>query len=125
MKLLLAIGLGSFIGGIMRYLLSLVIQAKTITVFPYGTLAVNVIGCLLIGVVFGIADKGSMSTEWKLFLATGLLGGFTTFSAFSLETFNLIRMGHHFYAGVYVTASIVIGLLATIMGVAVIRMFWG
>lgn len=124
MKLLLAIGFGSFIGGIIRYLLTLVIQAKTMTVFPYGTLAVNVIGCLLIGIVFGIADKGTISTEWKLFLATGLLGGFTTFSALSLETFNMIRMGHHLYAGVYVTSTIVIGLLATIFGVAVVRMFW-
>ncbi len=124
MKLLLFIGLGSFIGGILRYLLSLVIQAKTMTVFPYGTLAVNLIGCLLIGIVFGIADKGSMSTEWKLFLATGLLGGFTTLSAFSLETFNMIRMGNHMYAGIYVASSIVVALLATILGVAVVRMFW-
>ncbi len=124
MKLLLAIGLGSFIGGILRYLLSLVIQAKTMAVFPYGTLAVNVIGCLLIGLVFGVAEKGSMSTEWKLFLATGLLGGFTTFSAFSLETINMIRLGHHFCAGVYVTSSIVVGLLATIAGVVAVRMFW-
>ncbi len=125
MKLLLAIGLGSFIGGVLRYLLSLVIQAKTMTVFPYGTLAVNVVGCLLIGIIFGIADKGSMSTEWKLFLATGLLGGFTTFSAFSLETFNMIRLGHHLYAGVYVASSIIIGLLATIVGLIAVRMFWG
>jgi fluoride exporter len=123
MKLLIAIGLGSFIGGTFRYLLSLVIQAKTMTVFPYGTLAVNVVGCLLIGIVFGIADKGYMSTEWKLFLATGLLGGFTTFSALSLETFSMIRMGHHFYAGIYVTSSILIGLLATIVGVLMVRMF--
>ncbi len=125
MKLLLIIGLGSFIGGVIRYLLSLFVQAKTMTVFPFGTLAVNVIGCLLIGIVFGIADKGSMSTEWKLFLATGLLGGFTTFSALSLETFNLIRLGHHLYAGIYVVSSIAIGLLATVMGVMFVRAFFG
>jgi len=124
MRLLIAIGIGSFIGGVIRYMLSLVIQAKTMTVFPFGTLAVNLIGCLMIGLIFGIADKGSMSTEWKLFLATGVLGGFTTFSAFSLETFNMIRLGHHLYAGIYVTSSFVIGLVATIIGVAVVRMFW-
>lgn len=125
MKLILIVGIGSFIGGIIRYLLSVVIQAKTMTVFPYGTLSVNVIGCLLIGIVFGIADKGSMSTEWKLLLATGLLGGFTTFSTLSLETFNLIRLGHHLYAGIYVALSIFIGLLATVIGVAAVRMLWG
>jgi len=63
MKLILIVGTGSFIGGIFRYLLSLLIQAKITTPFPFPTLTVNIIGCFLIGIVFGIFDKGQMSTE--------------------------------------------------------------
>jgi CrcB protein len=113
MQLILAIGAGSFIGGVCRYLLSLWIQAKVTTGFPFGTLIVNIIGCFCIGIVCGIFDKGQMSHEWRLFLATGVIGGFTTFSAFSVETFTLLREGHTGYALLYISASVFIGLLAT------------
>jgi len=113
MKLILAIGAGSFIGGIFRYLLSLLVQSKTTTNFPLGTLIVNIIGCFFIGIVFGIFDKGQMSHEWKLFLATGVIGGFTTFSAFSVETFTLFKEGHATFALLYIFASVLLGLLAT------------
>jgi len=113
MKLIFAIGAGSFIGGVFRYLLSMLIQAKTTTNFPLGTLIVNIIGCFFIGIVFGIFDRGQMSNEWKLFLATGVIGGFTTFSAFSYETFVLFREGHAGYALLYIFASVILGLLAT------------
>jgi len=113
MKLILAIGAGSFIGGVFRYLLSLLIQTKTTTNFPLGTLTVNIIGCFFIGIVFGIFDKGQISHEWKLFLATGVIGGFTTFSAFSVETFTLLREGYTGYATLYILASVLVGLLAT------------
>jgi CrcB protein len=113
MKLLLAIGTGSFIGGVFRYLLSLLIQAKTTSAFPLPTLIVNIIGCFFIGIVIGFFDKGQISNEWKLFLATGILGGFTTFSAFSNETMMLFRGGQTGYALLYILASVVLGLLAT------------
>ena len=113
MKLILAIGAGSFIGGIFRYLLSVLIQSKTATHFPLGTLTVNIIGCFFIGIVIGFFDKGQISNEWKLFLATGVIGGFTTFLAFSIETFALFREGHTGYALLYVFGSVVLGLLAT------------
>ena len=113
MKLIFIIGTGSFIGGVFRYLLSWLIHAKTTTSFPLGTLTVNIIGCFFIGIVLGIFDKGQMSHEWKLFLATGLLGGFTTFSAFSNETFVLFREGCVGYALLYILASVLLGLLAT------------
>ena len=90
MKILLAIGAGSFIGGTCRYLLSQFIQARSTIPFPFATLTVNIIGCLLIGVVFGLSAKGGMTPEWRLFLATGILGGFTTFSAFSYETVHML-----------------------------------
>ena len=113
MKLIIMIGLGSFIGGVGRYLLSVLIQSRAATPFPLGTLAVNLIGCFLIGIVFGFFDRGQVSHEWRLFLATGVLGGFTTFSAFSIETFTLFREGHFAYVVLYVLASVVLGLLAT------------
>jgi len=113
MKLILAIGTGSFIGGVFRYLLSMLIQGKTTSQFPLHTLIVNIIGCFFIGTVFGIFDKGQMSYELRLFLATGIMGGFTTFSAFSIETFTLFREGYACYALLYILASVFLGLLAT------------
>jgi CrcB protein len=121
MKIIFAIGIGSFIGGVFRYLLSLLVQSKTTTNFPLGTLIVNIIGCFFIGIVIGIFDKGQMSHEWKLFLATGLLGGFTTFSAFSNETFILFREGHAGYALLYIFASVLLGLLATYIAYLLVK----
>lgn len=121
MKILLAIGVGSFIGGVLRYLLSQFIQTKAASIFPLGTLCVNIIGCFAIGVVFALADKGNISKDWQLFLATGVLGGFTTYSAFSNETFGLLRDGHLWYAFAYISASILLGLLATYLGYYIVK----
>ncbi len=123
MRIILAIGTGSFIGGVSRYLLSRLIQSNVATTFPFGTLGVNILGCFLIGIVFGLSDRGNMSQEWRLFLATGILGGFTTFSAFSNETVGLLRDGQFGYAGAYVGASIILGLAATIIGITCIKFF--
>ncbi len=123
MKIILTIGIGSFIGGVFRYLLSQFIQAKFVSSFPFGTLGVNIIGCFFIGLVFGLADKGNLTNEWRLFLATGLIGGFTTFSAFSGETVTLLRDGQLWYASAYITASVLIGLLATFIGISIVKLF--
>ena len=123
MKLIFIIGAGSFIGGIFRYMLSVLIQAKTASPFPLPTLTVNVVGCFLIGIVLGIFDRGQLSQEWKLFLATGVLGGFTTFSAFSNETVIMFREGHAGNALLYVAASVVLGLLATYIAYLLIKLF--
>ena len=123
MKLILAIGMGSFIGGIFRYLLSQCIQTKLVTSFPFGTLGVNIIGCFLIGLVFGLADKGNLTNEWRLFLATGLIGGFTTFSAFSNEAVTLLRDGQLWYAFAYIGSSVLLGLLATFSGILITKLF--
>ena len=121
MKIILAIGAGSFLGGTCRYLLSLAIQAKAASAFPWHTLAVNVVGCFLIGIVFGVFEKGHISHEWKLFLATGLLGGFTTFSAFSIETLALFRDGNILYATLYIFASVTLGLVATLLAYSLFK----
>jgi len=121
MKIILAIGIGSCIGGISRYLLSLFIQNKFLSTFPFGTLGVNIIGCFLIGIVFGLSERGNITMEWRLFLATGVIGGFTTFSAFSNETVGLLRDGQLWHTFIYVTCSVVIGLLATFIGISLIK----
>jgi len=113
MKILLLIGSGSFVGGILRYLLSQFLQTKTPSIFPLGTLAVNVLGCFLIGLVIGFMDRGTLASEWRVFLATGLLGGFTTFSAFSMESVNLMKEGQAGYALIYIGLSVFLGLAAT------------
>ena|ERR1035437_6785911 len=123
MKLILAIGLGSFIGGISRYLLSQFVQSKFLSAFPFGTLAVNVIGCFLIGLVYSLSERGNVTMEWRLFLATGILGGFTTFSAFSNETMAMLRDTQYWHASLYVISSVVVGLIATFLGIVTVKLF--
>jgi CrcB protein len=122
MKILLAIGAGSFVGGIARYLLSQAVQARFFSTFPYGTLTVNVIGCFLIGIVYALTDRGNLGEEWRMFLATGILGGFTTFSAFSHETVALLRDGQAMNALAYVAVSVVAGLIATYLGISLVKL---
>ena len=122
MKILLVIGAGSFIGGIARYLLTLFIQTRSVVPFPFGTLGVNVIGCFLMGLVFALTAKNNMPGEWRPFLATGILGGFTTFSAFSLETVNMLQTEQYGQAILYILASVLLGLLATFMGIWFIKL---
>ena len=121
MKIILLVGLGSFIGGIARYLVSFFIQNKFLSTFPYGTLAVNIIGCFLIGIIYGFSDRGSLNVEWRLFLATGIMGGFTTFSSFSNETVSMLRDAQYWQAFSYVGVSILIGLAATFAGISLIK----
>ena len=123
MKLTLLIGIGSFIGGICRYLFAHFIQNKYFSAFPYGTLWVNITGCFIIGLVFGLSEKASVPAEWRLFLATGFCGGFTTFSAFSNETLALLRDGQFWSAALYITASVFFGLLATFVGISLFKLF--
>lgn len=122
LKILLLIGTGSFIGGVFRYLVSFPLMHKYPHGFPWGTLMVNVLGCLLIGILYAYADRWYFPKEWRLFLATGLLGGFTTFSAFSNETITLSQNGQTTMAILYILTSVLLGLTATFLGVFLIRM---
>lgn len=121
MKIILVIGIGSFIGGTSRYLLARLIQNKFLSTYPFGTLGVNIIGCFLIGIVFGLSERGNISMEWRLFLATGILGGFTTFSSFSNETVSLLRDGQYWLAFSYIASSVIIGLIATFIGISLVK----
>jgi CrcB protein len=121
MKLLLVVGVGSFIGGISRYLVSLFVQNKFLSTFPYGTLVVNIAGCFLIGIVYALSEKGNVNAEWRLFLITGFLGGFTTFSSFSNETVSMLRDAQYWQALSYIGISIIVGLAATFGGISLIK----
>lgn len=122
LKTLLAIGSGSFVGGVARYLLSRTIQNSVISSFPLGTFWVNIIGCFLIGLFYGIAQKGNLpNTSLLLFLTVGFCGGFTTFSTFSNENMALLRDGSYFYFSLYTSLSVFVGLLATFGGNAITR----
>lgn len=117
------VGFGSFLGGVGRYLLTILIQNRFLTSIPYGTLAVNIIGCFFIGIIYGLAEKMNIKAEWQLFLATGILGGFTTFSSFSYETISLFREQQYSYALLNIGMSIFLGLAATLIGIMVAKMF--
>ena len=121
MKIILAIGIGSCIGGLFRYFLAQFIQNKFLSAFPFGTMGVNIIGCFFIGVVFALSERGNFTLEGRLFLVTGLLGGFTTFSSFSNETVGLLRDGQLWHAFIYILCSVVIGLIATFAGISLIK----
>jgi CrcB protein len=121
-RIFLLIGFGGFIGSICRYY-SQQFVAKFVTSFPYGTLLVNIAGCFLVGLVFGFANKGNvLSPEWRMFLATGFCGGFTTFSTFSYESTQLINNSEYLSLALYILASVIIGILATFMGIALTRL---
>jgi CrcB protein len=121
MRILLLIGTGSFLGGIFRYLLYQQLHSKFSSAFPWATLTVNVVGCFFIGLVFGLASRFNVAQDWRLFLTVGLLGGFTTFSAFSNETFCLLRDGQMLYALAYAAGSVFLGLSGTFFGYTIIK----
>ena len=122
MKILILVGLGGFLGSVLRLVISDFFQTKHLTSFPYGTLAVNIIGCFVIGLVFGFVEKGQLSIEWRYFLATGLIGGFTTFSAYSIETLNLFRDGNIRLAAVNILLNNVLGILLALGGFAIAKL---
>lgn len=119
LSLYVAVGLGSAIGGLARWWLSDMLQAPPGAGFPWGTLWVNVSGSLLIGSYAALIAPGgrrSHSLRLRLFVMTGLCGGYTTFSMFSLETITLLQLGHYGLAGAYVGASLLLWLGAVWAG---------
>lgn len=121
-RLLLLVGTGGFLGTVARFLTSRYFAAYFPSSFPYGTFVVNVVGCFLIGLIYGISEKGNfMSTEWRLILTVGFCGGFTTFSAFATENMAMLRDTEYFNFFLYTGSSIFIGLLATFAGIMITK----
>lgn len=123
---LLLIGAGGFLGSVLRYLMSGFAQALSqSTLFPYGTLAVNVLGCLCIGFLSRLCvGSAFIGADAQAFLIVGILGGFTTFSAFGNETMNLIREGEAALALLNVGAQVLMGLGAVWLGYTLASAIW-
>jgi fluoride exporter len=120
------VGAGGFIGSVLRYLLSGYVQQFANRLdFPFGTLAVNVIGCFVIGLLAQFGEKyGVFSNESRAFIFIGVLGGFTTFSAFGNDTVNLVRQDFVMNAVVNVGANVTLGLFAVWLGHVVGHLIW-
>jgi CrcB protein len=125
-KLFLA-GLGGFIGSSLRYAATGYVQQLSRSIdFPYGTLAVNLVGCFIIGCLSQLAEsRGVLTAEARTFVFIGILGGFTTFSAFGNETMNLWREGQNTLAMANVAAHIFLGLGLVWIGRALAGQIWG
>ncbi|HNW57575.1 MAG TPA: fluoride efflux transporter CrcB [Bacteroidales bacterium] len=123
-RTLLLIGTGGFLGSISRFLASRFVQNNFHSAFPFGTFFVNITGCLLIGLIYGFSDRSSLLTDgWKLFLAIGFCGGFTTFSTFANENLAMLRDGNFFHFFLYTGLSIFLGISATYIGVIITKIF--
>ncbi len=118
----LIVALGGALGASGRHLTGLISLKILGAAFPYGTLSVNILGSFLMGVLIAfLVKKTGFSHEWRLFLATGFLGGFTTFSAFSLDAISLWEKGAYQSAFLYVVASVIFSLLALYGGLMLVR----
>lgn len=121
MKAALLVGIGGFLGSVARHALGSQVQQWATTRFPWPTFAVNVLGCLAIGLLAGLGERYRvLGADARLFLFTGVLGGFTTFSAFGLDTLRLLHRGEWPLAAAYVGASVALGIAAVWFGHALV-----
>ena len=115
-KTILVVGAGSFFGGVGRYLVSLAMKGLN-KGFPWATLAVNLVGCFLIGLLWGVFSKnGTEGSNWALFMTMGVCGGFTTFSTFSKEALMMLQSGNLWGFAGYVAFSVVVGIALVALG---------
>lgn len=123
LKSILIVGFGGFIGTVARYLTSRYFQENIASVFPWSTFTINIIGSLLIGIFYGISEKGDfLSPDFRLFLTVGICGGFTTFSTFSNDAFILLRQDEWLRFAFYTSMSFFLGLLAVYFGRIIIKL---
>lgn len=117
-KEILIVGIGSFAGGVLRYILSVGLsKLGRLSAFPIGIMVINILGCFLIGVLYGyFKSKATTDPVLPLLLMTGVLGGFTTFSTFSFETVQLLQQNEWLKAALYVVGSVGVGVVACYLG---------
>jgi fluoride exporter len=113
LKTALLIGLGGFLGSLLRYGFNVLCKSFAL---PVSTFLVNIIGCLIIGFIVAIASKNAMSDDLKFFITTGFCGGFTTFSAFAFENQKMIAEGNYITALGYIGISLILGIVMVYIG---------
>lgn len=119
------VGAGGMAGSIVRYGLSVASQRLFVTGWPLGTMAANVLGCLVIGVIAGLSARGeSISPETRLALATGFCGGFTTMSSMIYETAEMVQANEYLHAALYVAGSLVFSFCAFVIGLLAVRILF-
>jgi fluoride exporter len=122
LKTLLIAGTGGFIGTILRFFVSRYFQENTFSVFPWGTFSVNILGSLLIGIFYGMSERGNLlSPDLRIFLTVGICGGFTTFSSLSNDAFLLLMEKEWFKLSLYTSLSFFFGLVAVYLGRTLIK----
>lgn len=116
-KIILIVGTGGFLGTISRFLVSKYFQQVWTSYLPYGTLVVNVTGCLLIGILYGLSARHTVhGGDWKLFFTVGFCGAFTTFSAFTIENIIMLKDQEYLRALLNISVSLILGFGATVLG---------
>ena len=124
MQMIFSIALGGALGALARYFLSKNIDNLTDSNFPYGILICNILGSLILGILYESFSKSVLfSDNLKIFLQAGVLGSFTTFSAFSLEAFLMIEKGSYSSAVVFIILSVILSILGLIFGVQFYKIF--
>lgn len=125
LKNIMLVALGGAAGSVARYLLSKAVQDTAASAFPWGTMAVNVAGCLLIGLLYGLAadDGARLGADIKLMLTVGFCGGFTTFSTFANESLTLAKTGDALLSAAYIGSSVALGVLAVAAGAQLAKAF--
>ena len=119
---MLIVGAGSFVGGALRFFISHFMKPLYSGGFPWSTLSVNLVGCLLFGIIYGLFYRfSSPANSWCLLLTTGLCGGFTTFSTFAFEGLQMWHNGNPFEFIVYATTSVLAGLLLMYVGMWIVK----
>jgi len=124
LRTLLVIGTGGFLGSVLRFLVGQGMQRVFNTMFPIGTMTVNIIGSFIIGVVYSLAERENLiNPEMRMFLAVGFCGGFTTFSSFAFDQLNLLKDSGFLYLSLYLGGSVFLGLLSVYLGTQVYKLF--
>jgi len=122
LRTILLVGSGGFIGSVLRYLVQLFVEKGMSTTFPWGTFVANMAGSFIIGVVFALAQKGNfLNAEWRMFLAVGFCGGFTTFSSFAYNNLTMLKEQTYGQFFLNVGGSLFFGLLAVFLGMILVR----
>jgi CrcB protein len=122
LRTLLFVGTGGFIGSILRYLVQYYTEKIMASTFPLGTLIANIAGSFILGIIFALAEKGNLlSAEWRIFLAVGICGGFTTFSSFAYNNFTMIKEQNYMQLFFNVGGSLVLGIFAVYLGIIIVK----